>query len=200
MVTAVKAAEEPPAAALSSLALAPGEKAEAEAEEEEEEDLVEALRAFAAGHGAGETAAHLRQLKTQNVEHRMHTLLFASLSGEAEAPPLSKQLGKAAPLFALAAPDAPARAALLASLELWLAGREEEAGGIAAAAKGLAAGLHALYDADALDEPAILAWFDNAAAGRKFGVPPAAAAAVRKAAAAFVEWLKNAESDSDESE
>jgi len=130
--------------------------------------------------------------------HRHSTL--STLIFEAEAPPLSKQLGKAAQLFAMAAPDAPARAALLASLELWLAGREEEAGGIAAASKGLAAGLHALYDADALDEPAILTWFDNAAAGRKFGVPPAAAAAVRKAAAAFVEWLKNAESDSDDSE
>ena len=207
MVTATLPGEEPPqppSGALASLALSgggdePAAAGEEEDDEEEEEDLVESLRAFAASHGAAQVAAQLLALRTQGTEHRMHTLVFASLSAASDAPSCAKQLAKAAPLFALCARDDASRAALLASLECWLAAREDEgAGGVAAAAKGLAAGLHALYDADALDEPAIVAWFDNASAAKKFGVPSARAAAVRTAAAAFVDWLKNAESEDED--
>lgn len=62
--------------------------------------------------------------------------------------------------------------------------------------------LQALYDEDIVDEALILAWYGKPTAGKVLGIPPAAAEAVRKAAAVFVKWLEDAEDeeDSDESE
>ena len=205
MVTVTKAAQlddaQPPAAALASLSLngavqAQGAEDDQDDEDGDEEDpMVRELRAFAAKHSASETAAHLRGLKCENMEHRMHLLVAASLDSSESAPPLSKQLATKATLLCAAAPDAAQRAAMLASLERWLV---DDAPSVAA--KSLGQGLHALYDADVLDEASILAWYDNLGAARKFGVAPDDAQAVRKAAAVFVEWLRNAESDESEEE
>ncbi len=62
--------------------------------------------------------------------------------------------------------------------------------------------LKALYDDDIVVEQLIIAWYDKPSAGKVLGVPAPAAKAVRQAAAKFVEWLQEAESDeeSDESE
>ena len=66
----------------------------------------------------------------------------------------------------------------------------------------VALALKALYEDDIVVEQLITAWYDRPSAGRALGVPAAAAKAVRQAAARFVEWLQEAESDeeSDESE
>ena len=44
----------------------------------------------------------------------------------------------------------------------------------------------------------LYAWFDNAAAAKKFGVAPADAKLVRERAFAFVDWLRNAEDEDDD--
>jgi translation initiation factor 5 len=58
--------------------------------------------------------------------------------------------------------------------------------------------LKALYDEDIVEEELITGWYDKPAVGRSLGIEPAAAAAVREAAAPFVDWLKEAESDEEE--
>lgn len=62
--------------------------------------------------------------------------------------------------------------------------------------------LKALYDDEIVAEELIIAWYGKPSAGKVLGVPAPAAKAVRQAAAKFVEWLQEAESDeeSDESE
>lgn len=60
--------------------------------------------------------------------------------------------------------------------------------------------LKVLYEEDIVEEDLIVAWYDKAAAGRALGIEPEAAAAVRSAAKPFVEWLKEAESDDEDSD
>ena len=134
-------------------------------------------------------------MKCENLEHRMHILVAALLDASESAPPLSKQVAAKAAVLKACVPDAPSAGAMLASLERWVV---DDAPHVLASKQGVATGLNALYDADVADEPAILAWADNAAAARKFGVSADDAKAVRKAAAPFVEWLRTAESDEEE--
>uniref|UniRef100_A0A383W722 W2 domain-containing protein n=1 Tax=Tetradesmus obliquus TaxID=3088 RepID=A0A383W722_TETOB len=60
--------------------------------------------------------------------------------------------------------------------------------------------LKALYDADLAEEDIILAWHGRSDAAKLLEVPAADAAAVRKAVAAVVDWLQEAESDDEDSE
>ena len=60
--------------------------------------------------------------------------------------------------------------------------------------------LKALYDDEIVDEELIIAWHQKPSAGKVLGVPAPAAKAVRVAAAKFVEWLQEAESDEDSEE
>jgi len=55
-----------------------------------------------------------------------------------------------------------------------------------------------LYDEDVVAEVVILKWDQTKKAARALGVPSSGAKAVRKAAFPLVDWLRNAESDSDE--
>ena len=55
-----------------------------------------------------------------------------------------------------------------------------------------------LYDDDVVVEVVILKWDETKKAARALGVPSAGAKEVRKAAFPIVDWLRNAESDSDE--
>jgi translation initiation factor 5 len=194
-VTAVKAAGASVDDAAKRLA---GVTVAAEDDGDEDDDpLVIGLRAFAATHGAADVAAHLKGLQADNNEHRMHILVAALLDSAETAPALSKQVAAKAAVLKACVPDAPSAGAMLASLERWVV---DDAPHVLASKQGIATGLNALYDADVADEPAILAWADNAAAARKFGVSPDDAKAVRKAAAPFVEWLRTAESDEEDDE
>ena len=197
LVTAGKSAGEaraaPPVAAMAALAVAPAAGGSDEEEEEEEDEAVTALRtAYGSAKDGAAAAAALKSLAFQGPEHRAHVAVTALLVLQPGAPPLAKQLEAARLALAAAAPDAAGRAALLAALEAGLAGAE------AAVLKGTALGLKALYDGDVVDEAALVAWYDAPAAARKFGVSPAAAAAVRKASHAFVDWLRNAEDEDEE--
>lgn len=60
--------------------------------------------------------------------------------------------------------------------------------------------LKALYDDEIVAEELIIAWYGKPSAGKVLGVPAPAAKAVRQAAAKFVEWLQEAESDEDSDE
>jgi translation initiation factor 5 len=194
-VTAVKAAGASVDDAAKRLA---GVTVAAEDDGDEDDDpLVIGLRAFAATHGAADVAAHLKGLQADNNEHRMHILVAALLDSAETAPVLSKQVAAKAAVLKACVPDAPSAGAMLASLERWVV---DDAPHVLASKQGIATGLNALYDADVADEPAILAWADNVAAARKFGVSPDDAKAVRKAAAPFVEWLRTAESDEEDDE
>lgn len=55
-----------------------------------------------------------------------------------------------------------------------------------------------MYDEDVVAEVVILKWDQTKKAARALGVPSSGAKAVRKAAFPLVDWLRNAESDSDE--
>ena len=192
-------------------------------EEEEEEDHAASFRAFLSSTPPpppADGAAFLRDLPLDGLEHRMHVLVGAAVTpppaasspaAGAPAPPppsLAKQLAACAPLLgavvkaaaaswpagACAASPVAAQTALLAALERFLAHDAPPAFWT----KGLSAALKALYDADVVEEPALLAWHDAPASARKLGVSPPDAAAVRKAAAVFVEWLRTADEDEEE--
>ncbi len=62
----------------------------------------------------------------------------------------------------------------------------------------MAGALQALYDEEIVDEALILAWFEKASAGKILGVPARAASDVRRAAAPFIEWLREADEGDDE--
>jgi hypothetical protein len=162
----------------------------AEGDDDDDEDpMVKKLRAYAATHSGAQVAARVRALACEGAEHRCHVALAALLDASgAGAPPLGKQLTAArCAALAAAAPDAPGRGALLAALEAFVTDAADEAPQLL---KSLSVALKNLYDADVVDEPSLVAWYDNAAAARKFGVEPEGAKAARKAAFAFVDWLR----------
>lgn len=59
--------------------------------------------------------------------------------------------------------------------------------------------LKKLYDSDIVDEEVILKWYDaGASCNSDVGVSKAAGTVVREQAKPFVEWLREAEEESDE--
>ncbi|KAF6261490.1 eukaryotic translation initiation factor 5 [Scenedesmus sp. NREL 46B-D3] len=107
---------------------------------------------------------------------------------------LGPSISVAGELLSQLAHDAPGQLAQLVALE-WLL-----AVGNPAKLPEAALALKALYDADLAEEDIILAWHGRKDAAKLLGVPAADAAAVRKAVAAVVEWLQEAESDDEDSE
>ena len=192
LVTAVKGVNLDGNGAGSGSGSGSGEDDAGDEDDEDEDELVTQLRSFAAKHSGAETAQQLRSLPCDGPEHRAHVAVTALLSASPSAPALKAQAVARAAALKGAAPDAAGAAALLAALEAWLAEAPP------AVLKGTALALKALYDGDVVDEPALVAWYDAPAAARKFGVSPDGAKAVRKAAHAFVDWLRNAESDEDD--
>jgi translation initiation factor 5 len=67
-----------------------------------------------------------------------------------------------------------------------------------ARAREVPAVLKTLYDEDLVDEKIFVAWFNKSTAAGALGVGAEEAAAVRAAAKRFVDWLEEAEEDSDE--
>ena len=60
--------------------------------------------------------------------------------------------------------------------------------------------LKGLYDEDIVSEALIIAWHGKGNAGKVLGVSTAAGEAVRQAAAPFIQWLEEAESDDESDE
>ncbi|WIA37750.1 hypothetical protein OEZ86_014627 [Tetradesmus obliquus] len=107
---------------------------------------------------------------------------------------LAPSIGVAAELLGQLAHDAPGQLAQLVALEWLLA-----VGNPAKMPEAVLA-LKALYDADLAEEDIILAWHGRSDAAKLLEVPAADAAAVRKAVAAVVDWLQEAESDDEDEE
>lgn len=121
--------------------------------------------------------------------------LFEALFGDS-AKTLSKSVSKKLSfLAAFAKGGKDAQRALLAAIEMFT--------GVTfpAAKKDVALVLKKLYDSDAVEEEVILEWFDaGAGCNADIGVPKAAGAVVREQAKPFVDWLREAEEESDEDE
>mmetsp|Transcript_15819 Transcript_15819/g.51823 ORF Transcript_15819/g.51823 Transcript_15819/m.51823 type:complete len:429 (+) Transcript_15819:101-1387(+) len=172
------------------LAVAGGDDEEDEEEEEEEEDpLVVELRKTAVKGSPTETAAKLKSLATKGPQHSMYVLVEAMLDEEKGA--VAEQVKAAIGHFQACVTDAALQGHFLAALEHFVSNAD------AKVCKKLPAILQVLYDDDVAEEEAIMAWFGAADAAKKFGVEAADAAAVRKAAKPFVEWLQEADEDED---
>jgi translation initiation factor 5 len=177
---------------------AEAEAARLAAEAEEKLSLSEpeaALRAaVAAGAGPDAVAAAARAVEggpAQRARALWAALFGAAAAGAPEAR-LAPLVAAAAPLLAPHAADAAGQLAQLVACEHLLGvaapGRVKEAPLV----------LKALYDADLAEEALVAAWAAKADAGAALGVPPAVGAAVRAAAAPFLEWLAEAESEEEE--
>ena len=95
---------------------------------------------------------------------------------------------------AVAPAGAPGQLSFLCATEQYLADRDH------AQLKYTAHILKFLYDEDVVEEESMIGWADDADCAKRCGVAVDAArsAAVRKAAAQIIEWLKNAESDDED--
>jgi translation initiation factor 5 len=116
-------------------------------------------------------------------------VLFSTLDEETK---LAAALKDAVPLLKATASDARGQLAQLLALE-WLL-----AVGAPERVKEGALALKVLYDEDLAEEEIILEWADRADAAKVLGVDAAGAKAVRAAVAAVVEWLQEADDDSED--
>ena len=127
----------------------------------------------------------------EELEMRMKIFVEAVLG------PCSKSLAeytmKRAKYFKAIAKDEIKQLALLAGMESFLGKTRKEY------AKETPLVLKVLYDADAAEEEVVLKWYNNPKVASCLKVDESVAAAVRKHAAPFVNWLEEAESE-DESE
>jgi len=115
---------------------------------------------------------------------------------EAVLGPCSKSLAeytvKKCKYFKAIAKDEAKQVALLAGVEHFVGTRKEYT-------KETPLVLKALYDSDAAEEEAVLKWYNNKECAAAIKVKEETAAAVRKHASPFINWLETAESDDDES-
>jgi translation initiation factor 5 len=118
----------------------------------------------------------------------LYQALFTELG---PAVKLAAALKDAAPLLKATASYARGQLAQLLALE-WLL-----AVGAPQRVKEGALALKVLYDEDLAEEEIILEWADRADAAKVLGVDAAGAKAVRAAVAAVVEWLQEADDDSE---
>ena len=175
---------------------ADGEEEEDEDDEEEddEDEIVEKLRSYAASHSPAEVAAVLKTVPSDDGARTQVRILFHALF-DTESPLLSQMKAKLAVLQRAVAPaGAPGQLSFLCATEQYLADRDH------AQLKYTAHILKFLYDEDVVEEESMIGWADAADCAKRCGVAVDAArsAAVRKAAAQIIEWLKNAESDDED--
>ncbi|GAQ92007.1 Translation initiation factor 5 [Klebsormidium nitens] len=178
---------------------------EPEPEEEEEEavdevaalslhdKLVSDLKSYMEDHDVAATTKYLAGEADSAEEQAI--ALFEALFGDS-AKTLSKSVSKKLPfLAAFAKGGKDAQRALLAAIEVFT--------GVTfpAAKKDVALVLKKLYDSDAVEEEVILEWYDaGAGCNADVGVPKAVGVVVREQAKPFVDWLREAEEESDEDE
>ncbi|XP_078428465.1 eukaryotic translation initiation factor 5-like [Wolffia australiana] len=149
----------------------------------EEEQLVKKLKAKLQEGG---TPEETRALAGNPTAETMAVLLSAALGGAGKGM-LSKEAGKwVQHLAAAAGQDEAGQICLLQGLERFVAGAGPEA------VKEVALVLKLLYDEDVVEEEVVVAWFDAGALKA-----PAAASQFWKNVKPFVEWLRNAESESE---
>eukprot|EP00850_Spirogloea_muscicola_P018038 SM000161S02420 [mRNA] locus=s161:176241:179213:+ [translate_table: standard] len=153
--------------------------------------IVREFRDYAASHTAAEISAYVMKKAAPKQEVLM--ALFEALFGGV-AKGLSVEVAKKSALFGKLVSDAHDQMHLLQIIEKYCGVIE------LAAIKETALVIKVFYDADVLEEEQVLQWFDHKEAQTEFGIDAKAAAAVRKQAAPFVDWLRTAEADSEGSE
>uniref|UniRef100_A0A7S0R4Z5 W2 domain-containing protein n=1 Tax=Pyramimonas obovata TaxID=1411642 RepID=A0A7S0R4Z5_9CHLO len=193
-----KAAEEAAAAAaaaaeaLKKATLADEEEEEEdEDDEDEEEELVEGLREFAQTRTPAQVAAFLKKLPMEEDADRIKVLVLALFADDTSAL-LPRVKAKQAFLKEACADEAALQMALLLSVEV-LVGLK-----CPGLMKEIAHVFKHFYDEDIVEEDVILKWHEKANGAKAMGVDAGTAAKLRKSAAPLVEWLRNAESESDE--
>ena len=190
-------AEEATAArrAAAAAALASGDKVEPAV-------AADALRGALAEGGPEGAAAALAALSVEGglagKARALVEAMFVDEPGLEEGGPaaglkLPSGIKRGAGLLRGLAGDAPGQLALLVGLE-WLCAAHP------ARLREAALGLKALYDEDLAEEDMLLAWAGRADAAKALGVGPDDAAAVRKAVAPVIEWLREGEEGSSEGE
>mmetsp|Transcript_1430 Transcript_1430/g.2030 ORF Transcript_1430/g.2030 Transcript_1430/m.2030 type:complete len:469 (+) Transcript_1430:495-1901(+) len=164
-----------------------------EQDDEEEEDLIEGLRDFASKRTAVQVAAFLSKLPVSSVLARVKILVYA-LFGDAEdlQTALVPRIKAKQEYLKEACQDGQTQLSLIYSLEGLIGTKATSL------SKEMAVVLKELYDSDIAVEEVIIAWYDKPEGVKSLGVSPAIRAKLRKAAFPVVDWLRNADEESDE--
>ena len=163
---------------------------EVEEEEEPEEQEVVQLREAAANEGANGTLEALANMCIERPESEAHVLVEGLLGGSSSLPARAKTVRNHFTMYAQE--DEEKQVQILCALEYFLTDTAP------AQQHELPLVLKLLYDSDAIDDNAIHRWYNNVCCANAHGVAKSDALAVRKAASKFVEWLREAEEESDE--
>lgn len=151
--------------------------------------LVKELKDFVVTHTLSETANYVNS-RGDLSQVFMNALIEALFGGIGKG--LAKEVDKKASLLSKVLPDGAAQQKLLVAIEVFCT----SAGG--PILKEVPLVLKALYDKDVVDEEQIFEWFDSQGSDKSSPLDAKACATVRKQAAPFVVWLREAESESDE--
>lgn len=173
------------------------EKARLEAEAAEGDPAVAQMRRVLNKTKSGAKVADaLKELEVEGGLAGKWRVLYEALFAEDKDTKLSAQISKRKLILKAVGDDPPTQMAQLLALEYLVGVTDPDR------LTQVALALKALYEDDIVVEELIIAWHGKPSAGKVLGVPAPAAKAVRQAAAKFVEWLQEAESDeeSDESE
>ena len=165
-----------------------------EEEDDDEDEIANKLRVYAASHSPAEVAAVMKTIPSDDGVKTQVRILFNALF-DTDSPLLSQLKAKLAVLQRTVAPTGgPGQLSFLCATEQYLADRDH------AQLKYTAHILKFLYDEDVVEEESMIKWADAEDCAKRFGVTvdSGKSAAVRKAAAQIIEWLKNAESDDED--
>eukprot|EP00899_Mesostigma_viride_P021201 jgi/Mesvir1/29082/Mv18388-RA.1 len=169
-------------------------KKKSKKKESPEDKLIKELKDMLADKSKSlkDVAAHLDSAGVK--DKQLETDIFFAALFEDSTDPLPKTLRAKLPSLKALVRGPAVQQCLLHTLEAYCSVKD------VASVKDMAAMLKLLYDADVVEEEPILAWYNFKVASEGEGVPSpvGGSVAVRKSAAPFVEWLENAESESDE--
>ncbi|KAH7288235.1 hypothetical protein KP509_31G018200 [Ceratopteris richardii] len=140
---------------------------------------------LASGYGSKELASLFKEKSSSPKQEVWNAYFEALFDGVSRG--LAKELKKKKKYFDEILEDEHSQELLLGAFEAHYVGLPPES----RKAVEVAGSLKAFYDLDLLEEETILAWYDEGAA-QKFN---SAAGEVKKLTTAFVEWLRNAESE-----
>lgn len=171
------------------------EKARLDAEAAEGDPAVAQMkRVLNKTKSGAKVADAMKQLEVEGGLAGKWKVLYEALFAEDNESKLSVQISKRKLILQAVGDDPPSQMAQLLALEYLVGVTDTDR------LNQVSLALKALYDDEIVAEELIIAWYGKPSAGKVLGVPAPAAKAVRQAAAKFVEWLQEAESDEDSDE